>query len=110
MPPLVLNIPLVDSSGGGGGESLIGDNIATGQVNIGSSPTQIVPARAARKSITISCSSGSAIYIGNSSVSSSNGLKQYDATNDTVITLHVTCAIYGIDPGAMGVATYLEVY
>ena len=102
--PINFNIPLVGANGG----SLTGSNIATGQVSVTSSATQIVPVRVGRKSVIIVNPGAGFLYIGKSDVTLSTGVLLEYIYNNT-LTLHTEAAVFGICASTQ-TATFIEIY
>jgi hypothetical protein len=84
-------------------------NIATGQVTVASTATQIVAARAGRKEVTIVNNATTVVYLGGSSVTSTTGLMLAGATGEG-ITISGGAAIYGIVATGSESVSFLEVY
>lgn len=83
--------------------------IATTQVSVGTSATQIVAARAARDAVIIVNLGTTPVYLGTSGVTTGNGLLLL-GVQGAAITIPVTAAIYGIvGAGSQSVAV-MEVY
>ena len=118
--PSATPVQIVDAFGGqittfGGGGSTANPsvtsekaptNVATGQQALATSATQIVPARAGRKSLVIIPTSATLFYVGGSSVTSANGL--YVAAGASV-TLSTEGPVFGVAPSAVTVS-FLETY
>jgi hypothetical protein len=84
-------------------------SIATGQVTVASTATQIVAARAGRKEVTIVNNATTVVYLGGSSVTSTTGLMLAGATGEG-ITISGGAAIYGIVATGSESVSFLEVY
>jgi len=84
-------------------------NIATGQVSIASSATQIVAARAGRKEVTIVNHATTAVYIGGSGVTATTGLLLAGVQGQG-ITVTGAAAIYAIAASGSETVSFLEVY
>jgi len=118
--PSATPVQIVDAFGGqitsfGGGGSTANPsvtsekaptNVATGQQALATTATQIVPARAGRKSLIITPTSSTLFYVGGSGVTSTNGL--YVPAGASV-TLSTEAALYGAAPSAVTVS-FLESY
>lgn len=83
-----------------------GNSIATGQVAVGTSATQIAPARAGRQKITLSPTSATVYYVGPAGVTATSGV--YVAAGGT-ITLDTTAAIFAVGAAALTVS-FIEYY
>ncbi|WP_420140148.1 hypothetical protein [Sphingomonas sp.] len=93
---------------GAAGLSGPGSTIATNQVAVTTSATQVVPARAGRQSITISSTSAVVFYLGGSGVTTSNGLYVAGSAGAS-ITLATSAAVYAIGASAVTLS-YIENY
>jgi len=103
----------VTSFGGGGSTSnpsvtseKAPDNVAYGQVAVTTSATLVAAARPARKSITLTPTAATVYYVGNTGVTTANGL--YVAAGGSV-TLATTAAIYAVGASAVTI-TYAETF
>ena len=84
-------------------------NIATGQVSVSNSPTQIVAARANRASVTIVNEGTTDIYIGGSSVTTSTGVLLV-GIKGAAIRMDTTVEVYGITSSGSQTVSYEEEY
>jgi hypothetical protein len=84
-------------------------SLATGQISVTTSATQIVPARAGRKEVTIVNHTTTAVYIGGSGVSVANGLLLAGVQGQG-ITVTGGAAVYAIAASGSGTVSFLEVY
>jgi hypothetical protein len=84
-------------------------NLATGQISVASSATQIVPARAGRKEVTIVNHATTAVYIGGSGVTAATGLFLAGVQGQG-ITVTGAAAIYAITASGSETVSFLEVY
>jgi len=110
-----LPVRIVDGNGqqvtsfGGGGSTAnpsvtsekSSDNLVTGQVAVGTTSTLVVAARAGRKTVTLTPTSSTVYYIGNTGVTTANGM--YVAAGGTV-TLTTTAAIYAVGAAALTIS------
>ena len=83
-------------------------NIATGQVAVTTSATQVVPARAGRGSVTITSTSAVVFYVGVTGVTVANGAYVAAAAGAS-ITLNTSAAVFAIGASALTVS-FIEVY
>lgn len=86
-----------------------GGSIATGQATVGTSATEIVAARAGRKSVTIVNESTTVVRLGASDVTTSTGL-YLAGTAGASITIVGGAAVYGIVGSSTEAVSYVEVY
>lgn len=84
-------------------------NIATGQISVANSATQIVAARAGRKEVTIANHGTTAVYIGGSAVTSATGLFLAGVQGQG-ITITGAAAVYAITASGSQTVSFLEVY
>lgn len=82
----------------------------TGQVTIGTSPTKIVNANDNRRTLIVVNNSGSSVYLGGNSVSTSNGL---ELPTGAVLNLERVLegyrgALYGIVASGSATISYME--
>ena len=84
-------------------------SLATGQVNVTISATQIVPARSGRKEVTIVNNSTIMVYLGGSGVTTSTGLLLAGVAGQG-ITITGGAAVYGIVASGSEPVSFLEVY
>lgn len=89
------------------------DNVATGQAAGSLSPaaaTQIVAARAGRRSVTITNITGTQpVYLGNTGVTTANGLF-LAGTAGASVTIATTAAIFATSPTAAQTLSYMETF
>lgn len=83
-------------------------SMATGQVAVGTSATQVVPARAGRVAVTITATSAVVFYVGASGVTVANGAYAGGATGAS-ITIPTQAAVFAIGASALTVS-YLETF
>lgn len=83
-----------------------GSSIATGQVAVTTTATQIVPARAGRQKITLSPTSSTVYYVGAAGVTTTTGL--YVPAGGT-ITLDTAAAVFAVGAAALTVS-YIEFF
>jgi len=83
-------------------------NIATGQVAVTTSATQVVPARAGRGAVTITSTSAVVFYVGASGVTAATGSYVAGAAGAS-ITIPTSAAVFAIGASAVTVS-YLETY
>jgi hypothetical protein len=86
-----------------------GNTIATAQVSIADSATQIVPARTSRRSVIIVNHGTTDVFLGNSGVTIANGLL-LTGTPGVSIALQTTAAVYGIVAAGTQTISYQEDY
>ena len=84
-------------------------SLATGQVSVASLATQIVPARAGRKEVTIVNHATTAVYIGGSGITATTGLLLAGVQGEG-ITITGGAAIYAITASGSETVSFLEVY
>jgi hypothetical protein len=84
-------------------------SLATGQISVASSVTQIVPARAGRKEVTIANHGTTAVYIGGAAVTSATGLFLAGVQGQG-ITITGGAAVYAITASGSQTVSFLEVY
>jgi len=84
-------------------------SIATGQVSVTASATQVVAARAGRKEVTIVNHATTAVYIGGSGVTAATGLLLAGVQGQG-ITVTGGAAIYAIAASGSETVSFLEVY
>ena len=84
-------------------------NIATAQVSVGATATQIVGARARRESVTIVNHGTTDVYIGGPAVTTSTGLLLL-GTKGASVVLDGSIAIYGIVATGSQTVSCLESY
>jgi len=83
--------------------------LATGQVAVGTTATQIVAARTLRGSVKITNLSTVDIYIGNSGVTTTTG-DLLPGTRGASITVPVSVALFGIGAAAGASVSFMDVY
>jgi len=103
----------VDSFGGGGSTaspSVTSEktpaNLATGQIAVTTSATQIVPTRAGRKSLILTPTSATVFYVGPTGVTTATGI--YVAAGAS-ITLATEAAVFAVGSAALTVS-YAETF
>lgn len=82
------------------------DSFATGQANVTTSSTLVAAARSGRRSITLTPTSSVIYYVGNSGVTTTNGI--YVAAGAS-ITLTTSAAIYAVGAAAVTIS-YVETF
>lgn len=83
-------------------------NLATGQVAVTTSATQIAPARANRRKIIISSTAAVVFYVGGQGVTTANGL-YVAGTAGAAVTIDTAAAVYAVGAGNVTL-TYIELY
>lgn len=83
--------------------------MATGQVSVALTATQIVAARSGRGNVTITNTGTNPVYLGNTGVTAANGHLLPGGVGAS-ITLPTQTAVFGIATGAAQVVTFLEAY
>lgn len=84
-------------------------SIATGQVTVGTAATQIVPARAARKSVIITMLGAADAFLGPLTVTTANG-QLLLGTKGSSVTVASSAAVYGIVAAGTQAVSFLEVF
>lgn len=84
-------------------------SFAPGQVSVAVTATQIVAARATRRSVLIVQHGTTAVYVGGSGVTTSNGLLVVGAAGSRV-GVPTAGAVYGIVGTGTQTVSYMEVY
>lgn len=84
-------------------------NLATGQIGVANSATQIVPARAGRKEVTVANHGTTAVYIGGSAVTAATGLFLAGVQGQG-ITITGGAAVYAITASGSQTVSFIEVY
>lgn len=83
-------------------------SFATGQVSVTTSATSVVPARPGRQAVTITSTSAVAFYVGNASVTTSNGHFVVAAAGAGV-TIPTAAAVFAVGASSLTVS-YLETF
>lgn len=86
-----------------------GASIASGQVSVGTSATQIVAARAMRKEVVIVNTSTTIVYLGASGVTTGTGLYLAGVAGQ-LIKLRTAAAVYGIVATGTETVSFMEEY
>jgi hypothetical protein len=82
-------------------------NFATSQATVGATPTLIVAQRSGRDTVVIENTGTTAVYLGNSAVSTTNGLLLPGVVGASV-ALETTDAVYGIVASGTQVVAAVE--
>ena len=82
-----------------GGASILAGALISGSVNVSSEPTLIVPARAGRKAVLLSCP-GCMILIGDDTVTASTGYSPFSPFHSKA-RIETSAAIYGVLPSGV---------
>lgn len=85
------------------------DNMATGQVTVATTATQIVAARTGRSSVTIVNDGTVDVFLGGSTVTTTTGELLAGVKGQT-LTLNTSAAVYGIVATGTETVTYVENY
>lgn len=83
-----------------------GASIATGQISVGTTATQVVAARTGRQKVTLSPTSSTVYYVGSTGVTTTTGL--YVPAGGT-ITLDTAAAIFAVGAAALTIS-YIEFF
>lgn len=83
-----------------------GDGIATGQVSVGASATQILPARQGRRSALVVPLGSTDVFIGDNSITPSTGCKLPSA--GLVVTTEA--ALYGVVASGSLTVSFMELF
>lgn len=99
---------------GSGGNALMGtapgaNNIATGQVSVGATATQIAPVRQGRQSVTIYQTGTTQVYVGAKGVTTTTGAP-LGTTAGNPITIPGGAPVYGIVTTGTDAVAYIEAY
>ena len=85
------------------------DNFATGQVSVADTATQIVPARRDREGVMIVQHGTTAVFLGDSGVTTTTGVR-LTGTAGAFVVLPTTRAVYGIVASGTQTVSYAEIY
>lgn len=84
-----------------------GGTLASGQVSVGTTSTQIVAARAGRSRVIISSAGGAVLYVGVTGVTTATGVYIGNAAGAT-ITLETSAAVFGVIGTGTMTVSYIE--
>lgn len=84
-------------------------NLATSQVSVGTTATQVVASRAGRSIVTVVNTTTTDIYLGAAGVTTSTGIL-LPGTKGASVTLQYTGALYGIVASGTATVTEAETY
>jgi hypothetical protein len=100
--------PTTNADGSRSTRTLGAPSFATGQVAVGTTATQVVPARVGRQSVTITATSAVVFYVGASGVTAANG-HYVAAAAGASVRVDTTAAVFAVGASALTVS-YLETF
>lgn len=100
--------PTTNADGTGAVRSIGSPSLATGQVAVTTSATQVVPARAGRLAVTITATSAVVFYVGGSGVTTATGAYAGGAAGAS-ITVPTQAAVFAVGASALTVS-YMETF